>query len=81
MILMKTTERYLWIAGLILAGFVIQNQMTTIDAGQSGSENLKPLLATYEAESKIQDAQINDFNTQLTVVRDTSYSQGFEDGQ
>ena len=78
---MKTTERYLWIAGLILAGFVIQNQMTTIDAGQSGSENLKTLLATYEAESKIQDAQINDFNTQLTVVRDTSYSQGFEDGR
>ena len=71
---MKMTERYLWIAGLILAGFVIQNQ-------SNNNANLQTLLVTYEAESKIQDAQINDFSVQLDAARDSSYSQGFEQGR
>ena len=71
---MKTTERYLWIAGIILAGFVIQNQL-------SNNNNLQTLLVTYGAESKIQDAQINDFAQQLNLARDASYSKGFEDGR
>jgi hypothetical protein len=71
---MKTTERYLWIAGLILAGFVIQNQF-------NNNSSLQTLLVTYDAESKIQDAQINDFSQQLGLARDASYSKGFEDGR
>ena len=72
--IMKITERYLWIAGLILAGFVIQNQ-------SNNNANLQTLLVTYNAESKIQDAQINDFSVQLDAARDASYSQGFEEGR
>ena len=71
---MKTTERYLWIAGIILAGFVIQNQL-------NNNSNLQTLLVTYDAESKIQDSQINDFRHQLSLARDASYSKGFEDGR
>ena len=71
---MKITERYLWIAGLILAGFVVQNQL-------NNNNDLQTLLVTYEAESKIQDAQINDFSVQLDAARDASYSKGFEEGR
>lgn len=71
---MKTYERYLWIAGLILAGFAFQNQL-------NNNNNLQTLLVTYDAESKIQDAQISDFNIQLSVARDASYSNGFEAGK
>ena len=71
---MKMTERYLWIAGLILAGFVIQNQ-------SNNNANLQTLLVTYDAESKIQDAQINDFSVQLNAVRDRAHSRGFEEGR
>lgn len=71
---MKITERYLWIAGLILAGFVIQNQ-------SNNNANLQTLLITYDAESTIQNAQISDFNTQLSIVRAESHSQGFEEGK
>ena len=71
---MKITERYLWIAGFILAGFVIENQL-------SNNNNLQTLLITYDAESKIQDGQINDFSQQLSLARDSSYSKGFEDGR
>tara|TARA_R100000008_G_C3570001_1_gene161486 strand:+ start:517 stop:1149 length:633 start_codon:yes stop_codon:yes gene_type:complete len=71
---MKMTERYLWIAGLILAGFVIQNQ-------SNNNATLQTLLAAYDVESTIQNAQISDFNTQLSVVRAESHSQGFEEGK
>ncbi len=71
---MKITERYLWIAGFILAGFVIENQL-------SNNNNLQTLLITYDAESKIQEGQINDFSQQLSLARDSSYSKGFEDGR
>ena len=71
---MKTVERYLWIAGILLAGFVVQGQF-------NNNANLETLLVTYEVESKIQDAQINDFSVQLNTARDSSYSKGFEDGR
>ena len=71
---MKITERYLWIAGIILAGFAIENQL-------SNNNNLQTLVATYDAESKIQEGQINDFSQQLSLARDASYSKGFEDGR
>jgi len=71
---MKITERYLWIAGIILAGFVIQNT-------SNNNSNLETLLHTYEAETNIQDSQISDFTTQLAVIEAESYSHGFEAGK
>lgn len=71
---MKINERYLWIAGIILAGFVAQNQFTN-------NNNLRTLLQSYEVETNIQNAQINDFSNQLTVVTAESYSAGFEAGK
>ena len=71
---MKITERYLWIAGIILGGFVIQNT-------SNNNSNLETLLHTYEAETNIQSAQISDFTTQLSVIEAESYSQGFEAGK
>ena len=71
---MKITERYLWIAGIILAGFVFQNQT-------NNNANLQTLLQSYEVETNIQNAQINDFSIQLAVVKGASYSEGFEAGK
>jgi len=71
---MKVQERYLWIAGIILAGFVIQGQIKK-------TEDLKTLLVTYQLESNIQDAQINDFGQQLSGAKDSHYQRGFEDGR
>ena len=71
---MKITERYLWIAGLILAGFAFQSQL-------DNSTTLRTLLQSYEVETNIQNAQINDFSTQMAVVRAESYSEGFEAGK
>ena len=67
-------ERYLWIAGLILAGFVIQGHFKK-------SNDIRTLLATYQLESNIQDAQINDFGQQLSAAKDSHYQRGFEDGR
>ncbi len=72
--IMKITERYLWIAGIILACFVIQNQF-------NNNSNLQTLLVTYDVESRIQDAQINDLSQQLGLTRDSAYSKGFEEGR
>ena len=71
---MKIQERYLWIAGLILAGFVMQGQLKK-------SNDLSTLLVTYQLESNIQDAQINDFGQQLSAAKDSHYQRGFEDGR
>jgi len=71
---MKITERFLWIAALVLAGFVIENH-------SNNNANLQALLVTYDAESKIQYGQINDFRMQLDSARDASYFKGFEEGK
>ncbi len=71
---MKIQERYLWIAGVILAGFVIQGQLKK-------SSDLETLLSTYQLESNIQDAQISDFGEQLSAAKDAHYQRGFEDGR
>ena len=71
---MKINERYLWIAGIILAGFAMQNQF-------NNNNNLRTLLQSYEVETNIQNAQINDFSSQLSVVKAESYSEGFEAGK
>ena len=71
---MKINERYLWIAGVILVGFAFQSKLNQNDT-------LKTLLQTYEVETNIQNAQINDFGSQLAVIRAESYSQGFEEGR
>ena len=68
------TERYLWIAAIILAAFVVENQ-------SNNNATLQTLVDTYNAESKIQDEFINEFNIQLNAARDLSYSRGFEDGR
>lgn len=68
------SERYIWIAGLILAGFVIQNQSNNTD-------NFQFLLKTYETETQIQDSELRDLSNQMAIARDTSYSKGFEDGK
>jgi len=78
---MNKTERYLWIAGLVLAGFVIHGQSNNNANLHTNNANLQTLLATYDAETHIQNAQISDFNTQLSVIREESYSQGFEAGK
>jgi hypothetical protein len=71
---MKITERYLWIAAIILGGFMFQSQ-------QDNNKNLQTLLQSYAVETNIQNAQINDFSSQLAVVTAESYSQGFEAGK
>jgi hypothetical protein len=71
---MKINERYLWIAGVILVGFAFQSQL-------NNNATLKTLLQSYEVETNIQNAQINDFSTQAAVIRAESYSEGFEAGK
>ena len=71
---MKVHERYLWIAAVILCGFIIQAQ-------SSKRESLQILLETYQLESNIQDAQIADFGQQLLATKDASYQVGFEAGR
>ena len=72
--LIMKTERLLWVAGLVLACFMIENQ-------SNNNANLQTLVSTYNAESVIQDNLINDFALQLDTAKDNSYSRGFEDGR
>ena len=53
---------------------VVQSQL-------DNSTTLRTLLQSYEVETNIQNAQINDFSTQMAVVRAESYSEGFEAGK
>jgi len=67
-------RKYIGICLLILAGFLIQgfSEKTT---------TLSNLMLTYEAESKIQSNQIQDLFMERELIRDKSYSRGFEDGK
>ena len=71
---MKIQERYLWILGIILLGFIVQNQ-------SHENKALNNMISTYELESNIQDAQIMDFSQSLLVVSSEEYSKGFEAGR
>ena len=71
---MKIQERYLWIAAVILVAFFAQSQSSRID-------NLSTLVTTYDMETKIQDAQINDFDQLLVRSKDSEYTKGFEAGK
>jgi len=71
---MQIQERYLWIAGIILTGFIIQGQ-------SKNNEDLKTLITSYQLESKIQDAQILDFSQGLEVIKGNEYVKGFEEGR
>ena len=64
---MKIQERFLWIAALIVFAFFLQSQTSQIN-------DLGTLLTTYEMESQIQEAQINDFSIQLDAARDASHT-------
>ena len=71
---MKIQERYLWILGIILSGFIIQNQ-------SHDNKALNYIVSTHKLESSIQDAQIMDFSQSLLVVSSKEYSKGFEAGR
>jgi hypothetical protein len=71
---MQIQERYLWIAGIILAGFVIQGQ-------SKKNDDLKTIITSYELESKIQSSQIMDFSQEVTSIKSNEYRKGFEDGR
>jgi len=71
---MQIQERYLWIAGIILAGFVIQGQ-------SKKNDDLKTIITSYELESEIQSSQIMDFSQEVTSIKSNEYRKGFEDGR
>ena len=71
---MQIQERYLWIAGIILTGFIIQGQ-------SKNNGDLKTLINSYQLESQIQNAQILDFGQGLDAIKGNEYSRGFEDGR
>ncbi len=71
---MLIQERYLWIAGIILAGFVIQGQ-------SKKNDDLKTIITSYELESEIQSSQIMDFSQEVTSIKSNEYQKGFEDGR
>ena len=71
---MLIQERYLWIAGIILAGFVIQGQ-------SKKNDDLKTIITSYELESEIQSSQIMDFSQEVTSIKSNEYRKGFEDGR
>lgn len=67
-------ERYLWIAAVILAGFVIQGQ-------SKNNDDLETLATSYRLESQIQNSQIMDFSQNLEIIKSNTYATGFEDGR
>ena len=71
---MQTHERYLWIAGIILAGFVIQGQ-------SKKNSDLETLATTYRLESQIQNSQIMDFSQEISSIKSNEYQKGFEAGR
>ena len=71
---MKTSERYLWIAALILVAFIAQNSSKEV-----GNANF--LTESYRLECEIKNSQINDFNNQRLESAERSYSRGFQDGR
>jgi len=71
---MKITERYLWIAALILVAFIAQNSSQEVDSA-------KFLTESYRLECEIKNSQINDFNNQRLQSAEKSYSRGFQDGR
>lgn len=71
---MQIQERYLWIAGVILAGFIIQGQ-------SKKNADLDILATSYRLETEIQKSQIIDFNQGLEVIKSNEYVKGFEDGR
>ena len=71
---MKITERYLWIAALILVAFIAQNS-------SKQAENALFLTDSYRLECEIKNSQINDFNNQRVESSERSYSRGFQEGR
>jgi hypothetical protein len=71
---MQIQERYLWIASIILAGFVIQGQ-------SKKNDDFKTLMTTYQLESEIQSSQIMDFSQEVSSIKSSEYQKGFEDGR
>ena len=71
---MQIQERYLWIAGVILAGFIVQGQ-------SKKNADLNTLATSYRLESEIQSSQIMDFSQELEVIKSNEYLKGFEDGR
>ncbi len=71
---MKISERYLWIAALILVAFMAQNSSKEVD-------NANFLTESYRLECEIKNSQINDFNNQRLQSAEKSYSRGFQDGR
>jgi len=71
---MKISERYLWIAALILVAFIAQNS-------SKQTENALFLTESYRLECEIKNSQINDFNNQRLQSAERSYSRGFQDGR
>ena len=71
---MQIQERYLWIAGIILTGFIIQGQ-------SKKNDDLKTIITSYELESEIQSSQIMDFSQEVSSIKSNEYQKGFEDGR
>tara|TARA_R110000824_G_scaffold332728_1_gene519324 strand:+ start:292 stop:678 length:387 start_codon:yes stop_codon:yes gene_type:complete len=71
---MQIQERYLWIAGIILAGFVIQGQ-------SKKNDDFKTLMTSYQLEAEIQSSQIMDFSQEVSSIKSNEYQKGFEDGR
>jgi len=72
--MIKIQERILWSLVVGLSAFHILNKIDQ-------TNNLETIITTYDMESNIQEAQINDFNMQLDAAREASYSKGFEEGR
>ncbi len=71
---MKIHERYLWIAAIILCGFVVQDQ-------SKKNNKLAILLQTHQAGSEIQNSQIMDFSQEVLSIKSNEYQKGFEAGR
>ena len=73
---MKTSiqERYIWIAGVILAGFIIQGQ-------SKKNSDLEILTTSYMLQTQIQNDQMVDFRQNLEIIKSNTYTTGFEDGR
>ena len=71
---MKIQEKYIWLAIIIVVlAFTYQER--------TDNKNLSHLLKTYELESQIQDRQLVDLTTQMTVMQAEEYNKGFEAGK
>jgi len=71
---MKIQERILWLLVVGLSAFHILNKVNQIS-------NLEAIITTYNMESNIQEAQINDLSQQIDSAKMAEYQKGFEDGK